>query len=824
MIRMNNNFLVSLLIIIGFFISESSFAQTISDPPISIEQLNQIKIEDLSDEQIAKIITEIEKKGVSLNEVETIARVKGVSSSQISLLKSRIEEVKLNGIRTESNESKNINNSNSNNNNEYLEQRIENPENENNNSQLDRIFGAKLFSNKELTFEPNLNIPTPKNYQLGSGDEIVIDIWGASQQTYKQEITRDGNINIEGLSPIYVNGLTLEEARKKIIKALSSIYQGLKPHRGTLASSHARISLGRLRSIKVSIIGEVNNPGTYTLPSMATAFNALYLSGGPSINGSFRNIQIIRNNKIYKTVDIYEFLRAGKGNNTVLREQDIINIPPFETRVALDGEFKIIGLFETKKEESLSDLIEYAGGFTADAYTHRLEVHRRTSREKLIADVSENEFSSFKMQNGDSVLVREILDRYANRVALDGAVYRTGNFSIEDNLTLKTLLLEKGEGLRQDAFLNRALLSRQKADLSKEMVSINLKKLLNDKIEDVILKPEDSIYVYSIFDLKQEEVVKISGEVDEEGEYPYASGMVLEDLIAMAGGFNFGASGAKVEISRITTADHGEKTGQLSKIFFFNVDKELEIENGEEFELMPHDEVYIRKSPDYEDPKKITINGEVLYPGDYSLSRGEERISELLERAGGLTKFAYIEGASLKRRINLSPTEILKREQLIAMDSTLDSLALRREFETISINLKSILDTNKKKFDLILKDGDEFFIPNELQTVSISGEVLNPSGASFTAEKRAKHYINSSGGFSSNARKRKTYVVYADGSAARTKHFILFKKYPKVKPGSKVIVPKKPDNKMKSQTWVSLAGAITSTLGLIVVAIIGSKK
>ena len=813
--KMNKKIFLLYFLALSFFSFDKVYAQATADFPISIEELKNIKVSELQDVQIEKLIKELDKRGMSFGELETIARLKGVPSTEIALLKQRIEEIKANGVKKGVSSDEDKTSFSTESPLDYLLQREEIPEID----QLDRIFGAKLFSNKELTFEPNLNIPTPKNYQLGSGDELIIDIWGASQQTYKLEIQRNGNVNIEGLSPIYVNGMTLEEANIKLIDRLSSIYQGLKSTRNRPADSEARISLGTLRSIKVSIIGEVNNPGTYTLPSMATAFNALYLSGGPSINGSFRNIEIIRNNKIYKTVDIYEFLRSGKGNSTVLREQDIINIPPFETRVALEGEFKIKGLFEAKKNESLSDLIDYAGGFTADAYTHRLEIHRRTSREKSIADVSMDEFSKFKMQNGDSVLVREILDRYANRVALDGAVYRTGNFSVEDDLSLKSLILQKGEGLKEDAFLNRALLSRKKADLTKEMISVNLRKLLNNQVEDIKLRPEDSIYVYSIFDLRQEEMITISGEIQEQGEYPFASGMMLEDLIAMSGGFNFGASGAKVEISRLVIEDKGEKTGQLSEIFYFNVDKNLEIEKGEEFELMPHDQVYIRKSPDYEEPKKIAINGEVLYPGEYSLSNGRERISALLERAGGLTKFAYVDGASLKRKIQLTPSEVLKREEMIAMDSTLDSLVLRREFETISINLEKILEKKDKRNDIILQDGDELYIPNELQTVSIAGEVLNASASTFEKNKRAKHYINKSGGFSSLAKEGRTYVVYADGSAKKVKNFGLFKVYPKVKPGSRVVVPKKPESKMDAKAWFSIGGALAS-LGVAIATVV----
>ncbi|WP_338393280.1 polysaccharide biosynthesis/export family protein [Fulvitalea axinellae] len=777
-----------------------------------------MKVDRLTDAQIQKISEEMKSRGVGITELESMARLRGVPAVEIAKLKSRLATVSTSssakrGVQQEQAEDSLAVTSDISVKKPVEEERLNK-----------RIFGTTIFNNENLSFEPSLNIPTPKGYQVGVGDELVIDIWGASQAMMRLPVESSGNINVEGVGPIYVNGLTIEEANSKVIGRISSIYEGLRKNGGRIPDTFAQISLGNLRSIKVTIAGEAYVPGTYTLPSLATVFNALYLAGGPNEKGSFRKIKVIRNGKPYKTVDVYDFLLNGNGKqNFVLRDQDIILIPAYETRLAFEGEIKTPGLFEAKSGENMNDLVRYAGGFTAEAYKHRLEIVRKGDRELSILDLAQDDFGKYKPQNGDSITVLKILERYANKVSLEGAVYRTGNFSLTEGLTLSKLILDKGEGLKEDAFLNRGIIYRKAEDLSLEAVSFDVRDVITGK-KDLALRRDDKVIVYSIFDLEGERNVNVSGEIRFEGEYAFAEGMTLGDLVGMAGGFKFGATGMRVEVARRNLEEEDQiKTGEIADIFYFDVDKDLRVKGeGNSFKLAPFDQVFVRKAPNYREAENVVVSGEVQFPGKYGLKEETERVSDIIARAGGLTNFAYVKGAALKRKIELSEIEIRRREQIMENDSSMVEDDFK-DFEFISINLKKILEKPQSNIDLILQDGDELILPHQLQTVSVTGEVLNPVGVTYVPGKSLKYYINAGGGYSIRAKKGKTFVVYADGSASRSKKFLFFRSWPKVEPGAKVIVPERPERKGNAQQWIGI-GTAAASLGLIISNIITSTK
>ncbi|MCG8475718.1 MAG: SLBB domain-containing protein, partial [Cytophagales bacterium] len=682
------------------------------------------------------------------------------------------------------------------------------------------IFGASIFNSPTLTFEPGINIPTPQNYQIGVGDELLIDIWGASQQTYQLSVEPSGNINIDGIGPVHLNGLTMQEANKRIIQKLSKIYAGLKPHGNQEPNTFAQVALANIRTIQVSVVGEAYRPGTYSLPSLATAFNALYFAGGPNKKGSYRNIQVIRDNKLYKTVDVYDFLASGRAqSNVMLRDQDIIIIPPFQSQIELSGEVQFNGYMQPKEGEPLSELIRISGGFTSNAYKTRLSVTRKNSKELELIDVKEEDFDTFSFRNGDKLLVSRILNRYKNRIQLAGALFRTGEFELTEGLTLREAIEKLGEGATEDAYMKRAALMRIDKFNEKEHIGFDLKEVLEGK-KNILLRREDVIRIFSINELKESETVQISGQVQFEGQVPYAKGMSIQDLIELSGGIKFGGTGMKVEVSRRLVQDKEYNDGNYSEIFQFNINKDLSLDKEDkDFKLHPYDHVFVRRAPNFSEERVISVEGEVQFTGNYSLKFEGERISDILLRAGGLTQFAYIKGASLKRKRKITDLEKQKNELLAQNDTTLNLDILNQEFEYVGIDMEKILNRPKSNQDLVLRNGDIINVPTELQTVSINGEILNPVAVTYKPNKKLNYYINSSGGYSSKAKKNKTYIVYANGTARRTKHFLFFNSYPKVEPGAKIIVPKKPKREAKPQLWISLGSSLAS-LSLVIITIV----
>jgi protein involved in polysaccharide export with SLBB domain len=720
-----------------------------------------------------------------------------------------------------------------------------------------KIFGYSLFNTMDLTFEPSINVPTPKNYVLGPGDEINIDIWGASQQNYQLIVSPDGYIIIDMIGPVQVSGMSIEEATGKITARLSSIYAGM---RGSNPNTFAQISLGNLRSIKVVLLGEVYLPGSYTLSSLAQAFNALYLSGGPNINGSLRNIQIIRNNKVIDSIDVYDFLFKGDiQKNILLNDQDIIKIDPYSIRVKVSGEVKRPLIYEMKSNETLADLIRFSGGFSEKAYSSRLKVIRNNPREKEILDFASSDFASTPLQNGDSVVVEPILERFTNRVEIKGAVYRPGEYAIQDNLTLLQLI-EKAEGLKGDAFLSRAVIYRTRENYTLETIPVDLALLMNGSFEDITLKREDIVNIPSIFDLQEEYYVQIDGEVRKPGQFPFMYNSTVEDIIMQAGGLLESASMARLEVARrVKDAEATTTTNKVAEIFYYQITKDLKLsEAGKKLVLEPFDRIFIRRSPGYEEQISAFIEGEVLFPGEYSISNKDERISDIINRAGGLTHEAYPKGASLIRVFRIGEKErakaiqsgemlrrsfmietnapgnlqndyntankLLDERKRVVLDSMITAATLYKDEQAIGIDLVKILAQPHSKFDILVQEGDRLIIPKQLQTVSLNGELLHPITARYDDRNKFRDYIRSAGGFTSTASRSKSYVIYANGSVDITRSALGIKNYPRLEPGAEIVVPKKEAvRKLSAGELVSLGSALTS-MGLLVVTLLNTLK
>lgn len=831
------------------FFTVSAFSQ---ESGLSQNDLSKLQVDQLTDDQIKSFVQRAEQSGMTEQQLENAALARGMQPVELEKLKTRIDKIKNEGdTKTDSDkfhdrsrsykttdENKQINKDDL----FQGKKRDETDQKEQSEDNLfdtltsktkktekkkpeEKIFGFSLFNNKKLSFEPSLNIPTPENYQLGPGDELIIDVWGASQQTYQQKISPEGSIIISNVGPISLSGMTIKDATGKIKKELSNIYAGL---RGASPNTFLKVSIGNVRSIKVNIVGEVSMPGSYTLPSLATVFNALYAAGGPSLNGTLRNVRVVRENKTIATLDFYDFLLKGEQkNNVTLQDQDVIFINPYESRVEVKGEVKRPMIYDTRSSETLKDLIYFTGGYTGKAYSQQIKIYRKTSRENRVVDVSLTQMDTFKIANGDEVMVDSILNRFENRVEIKGAVYRPGIFSLGDSLTLKQLIT-KAEGLRGDAFKNRAVIYRTKDDLTMEVVSVDLGSLLANSTPDVSLQREDLVVVPSIFDIKEEYKIDIEGEIRKPGSYPYVSGATVEDLILQSGGLLESASYARLEIARRIKNSVAENTSnQVAEIYQFQISQDLKLtEAASRFTLKPFDQVFIRRSPGYMIQALVKVEGEVAFPGSYSIANKMERVSDLVKRAGGLTPEAYVKGARLVRKLPIDEqmrAKALKRLRAQLKDSVKIDFTEENE-SAIGINLDKILANPQSGYDLFLQEGDLLRIPKELQTVRVSGEVLYPVTVRYKSGKRLKSYVSSAGGFGPQAKKSMTYIIYANGSVDRTHKILFFNAFPKVEPGAEIVVPRKPERKgLTTGEAVGISSAL-ATMGLVIVSLINALK
>lgn len=682
------------------------------------------------------------------------------------------------------------------------------------------IFGRELFTNKNLSFEPNVNLATPVNYRLGPGDEVIIDIWGVSEGVIRKRISPEGEIKVDNLGPLYLNGKTIDEAGEYVKRELSKIHAGILD-----GSSEVSLTLGQNRTIQVNIMGEVFVPGTYTLSSFASLFHALYSAGGISPIGSLRSIQVVRNGKKIADADVYDYLMKGSsGVDIRLMEGDIIIVPPYKSLVMVSGEVKRPVYYEMKEGETISNLLAFSGGFTGNAYKQNIRLIRLSDREKQIYNIDEMDYSVFRLTDGDSLYVGAVLDRYENMVEVTGAVYRPGMFQLNGAANTIKQLIKQAEGLRGDAFLDRAQLHREREDLTLELVPINLKGIMNGTVADLVLQRNDILYIPSIHDLIEEGLLTIHGLVARPGTYIYAEGITIEDLIIQAGGLLEAASTARIDVSRrIKDPKRTSETAVVGKTISLELKDGYIIGDMSAHYLQPFDEVYVRKSPAYFKQQNISVSGEVLYSGSYALSKKNERITDIVHKAGGITSDAYIKGAQLFRK--MTDDEIRKkREALRIARSVSDSTSVQfMDFPTIypvGIDLQTALAKPGSDFDLVLREGDVLIIPEYDNTVRINGAVMHPNTVLYRSGEGKKHYINQAGGYGDRAKKKKVYVVYMNGTVARLKG----NASKLIEPGCEIIVPTK--EAKQGMTTAQIIGMSTSvaSFAAVVAALVNVIK
>ena len=670
-----------------------------------------------------------------------------------------------------------------------------------------QIYGHKVFNSRALTFEPSENIATPQNYRLGPGDEVIIDIWGTSEDHLRQTISPEGSIMISQIGPVYLNGMTINDANKHIKNAFSKKYAGMED-----AETDIQVTLGQVRTIQVDILGEVATPGTFRMSPFASVFHALYRAGGINDIGSLRNIQVLRNGKKVAGVDIYEYLFDGKTNGNIrLQEGDVIIVPPYDQLVSIDGNVKRPMYYEIKPDETIKSLLEYSGGFTGDAYEGMVRLARQSGTENELYNIERGEFASYRLQDGDIITVGTILDRYANRVELKGAVYRPGMFAIGKDINTVSDLVKKADGVTDDAYTDRVLLYREGPDLELQIMALDLKDILEGRAKDVTLKRNDVLVISSIHELEERGALSIGGQVARPGSYPFAANTTLEDLIFQAGGLLEGASTARVDISRrIVDPTSTQQTQQISEIYTVSIENGLALNSGKGFKLMPYDHVEVRKSPGYNAQESVSVRGEVLFDGSYVLQKRNERLTDIIKRAGGILDEAYIKGAYLTRR--LSEDELASRREVLRLAMANsgpgmgDSIALSKidvsPTYNVGINLEKAIQNPGSHYDVVLQPGDELFIPEQQSTVKIAGDVMFPNTVVYEPGKKLSYYIDQAGGYGQRARKNKAFIVYLNGTVAKAKRGT------PIEPGCQIIVPSKPNT--SNTDWTKILTLATS--------------
>ena len=793
----------------------------------SLDMLKSMDIDNISDTQLSDLISQMDKKGVSMNQIDQYASSKGLSKTETEKLKSRIVRYndKNKGVKKRTLEVKD----------ELQDPDKLNPEmlkyyeaykqkQDSIKANKLEIFGLSTFKDVNLTFEPNLRLATPSNYVLGPDDELLIDVYGDSEANYNLFVTPEGKIKIPLAGVVSVGGLTIQEAKSVIKKRLSTIYGGIKSN-----STKVSIALGDIRSITVSVIGEVAYPGSYTIPSLASVYNALYVSGGPTEKGSFRKIQVSRGHSVIAVIDLYDFIVYGKQCNLKLQDQDVIKVLPYSNRVSISGEVKVPAIFEMKEFESVSNLIEFAGGFTENAYRERITAYRNTTKEKSVIDVTLPQFKTYLTESGDEFKVGKLLKRFSNRVQITGSVYRPGVYPLTKGMKVSDLLA-KADGLKEDAFATRAVVYRKNTKNLPEMTSFSPADALEGQ-NNLVLQREDSIHISSILEMKEDEFVYVSGEVVSPDRYPFAEGMTLKDAVLMAKGMTKKADKGEIEVYRqITDLKVLNENINKAAAYSFKIDKELAFsDSAANFKLKKEDRIMIRSIYGYEDMKQVIIEGEVKTPGNYILTSKNQRISDLVKMSGGLSSYAYPEGAYLIRKSLRTESEknLLKQvaknlgSKVKKQTESTDSLELKKqlfsETDIVGISLKEIIDNPGSQYDLILEEGDVLSIPKMLETVNVRGEVLMPNTVRYLKKSSFKYYVDAAGGFSSNALKKKAYVIHANGRVEVTKSFCGIKNYPNVYPGSRIIIPEKPiKEKMSTGEVISITTSVVSVAAIIV--------
>ena len=699
------------------------------------------------------------------------------------------------------------------------------------------VFGREIFSNKNLSFEPDLNIPTPKNYILSAGDELLINVWGDSELNLKLKVSPEGTILIPNLGPVSVSGLTIETAENRIRQELGRIMSTLSGNTDG-ANTFVSVSLSQIRSIKVNIVGEVVAPGTYTLPSFATLFNALYAAGGVNEIGSLRGIKVYRNSKEVAKLDVYDYLLNGKYNTNIrLEENDMVIVSPYDQLAVVRGKVKRNRIFEMKKGETLQQLLNMAGGFTGDAYKKDVRIKRKADSRYQIATVTEDKYPTFAMMDGDSLLVDSVIPFYENRLTVTGAVWRPGEYELNGAVHTVKGLINQAAGLKGDEFTGRAQITRLNPDFTTTVIALDIRGILNGTSPDIELKPEDILNIPSLFDLREPYTIKVSGAVNYvDTVLPYRNNLTVEDAIMMAGGLKESAATVNVEVARrIKDTKTYENSNRTAEVFNFELNDNLGLisvdgkNSNSVFTLEPFDEVYVRFSPGYQEQQVVKVDGEITFSGDYVLAEKNSRLSNIIAKAGGITPDAYVKGASLKRQ--LTEDEMRRLETLLQLSSnkqSRDSVALSLENiknYSVGIDLEKALANPGSAHDVVLRDGDELYIPQLQSTVKINGAVTYPNSVTYTEGMSVGNCLSQAGGYNDIARKY-PIVIYMNGKVATTKKcFIFFKRYPKVEPGCEIVVPTKTqrDRKTSLAEVLSIASSTTS-MAAMVTSIINTMK
>lgn len=856
----SSKFVFKIILILFFGIFSTSYAQI----PANVNAI--------TDAQLEQFLKQAESRGLSEAQIEAAALAQGYTAQDVVTIRERISRLKTNTAEKKADNAK-IDNVTRSQIGEVAERTEVAVSDKQELGKKAETFGSQLFNNKNLTFEPNLRLPTPKNYILGPDDELKIDITGYAYQHYDVKVSPEGTIKLESLSPIYINGNTIEQAKIKIIERLKTLFAGLKT-----GSLNVDITLGNVRTIKVTIVGEAQNPGTYSISSLATAFNALYLSGGPNSNGSFRNIQVYRNNVLIKKIDLYDFLLKGTlDDNINLSDQDVILIPFFQKKVEINGEVKRKGIFELKENDNFKDLLSYSGGFSEQAYTATININRNTNKERKLLTFDPNTEPNFITQNGDHFFVGTILDRFENKVEISGAVFRPGEFAIGEKIKTVKQLIQKAEGLREDAYLTRAILIREQENLDPIFIPLDIGKIMNGELPDVVLKRQDQLTIKSIVEIRQERKVKISGAVNNPGTFPYAENMFLRDLILIAGGLTDYAYLGRAILVR--------EQDNLDPIYIqVNLDK---IIKGEitDIELKKQDQLIIKSFTELKEDRKVDISGAVNNPGTFQYAENMS-IRDLILMANGLTDGATVKGVEVARRL-YNDESIDKSVEIITLDLSKDlshtgnlvklkpfdkvfirnlpnyevqqlvqingevnypgTYAIGNKAEHISniieragglrsegyikgakfyrnnilvfVDFEKALKKQNTASNLLLENGDRIEIPKEKQTITVAGEVLSPTTVAYQPNFNFREYIAQAGGFTDSAFVKKTYVRYANGSTNRTRGFAGIKDYPKVQQGMTIIVPKRSRVRMTSAERIAVSTGLISVSAVLLTLI-----
>lgn len=799
-----------------------------------------VMAQQMSDDQVIQYVKEANKSGKSQKQITTELLRRGVTKEQVSRIQQKYSES--NTVSNKSNEMpsqlrqrtlvddgggqrRTTDYSEVGMLDETVGGRVDNrADNTATTDNASQIFGHDVFTNRNLTFEPSINLATPVDYRLGPGDEVIIDVWGASENTIRQSISPEGTIQVSGLGPVQLSGMTVKDANAYLQREFSKIYSGIS---GSEPTSQIKLTLGDIRTIQINIMGEVAVPGTYTLSSFSSVFHALYRAGGVNKIGSLRSIKVVRNGKTIADLDVYDYLMKGKMKDDIrLQEGDVIIVNPYESLVRIAGKVKRPMFYEMKPTETVATILNYAGGFTGDAYKKAVRIIRKSGREHQVYNVDEMDYSVFRLDDGDSISVDAVLKRFENRVEIRGAVYRSGLYELSGTVNTVKQLIKKAEGLRGDAFLNRALLDRENEDLSHEVIAVDLGGLLKGTVADIPLQKNDILYIPSIHDLKEEETISIHGEVASPGTFLFSKNMTIEDLLVQSGGLLEAAATTKVDITRrIKDPKSTSFSSVLGKTYSFDIKDGLVVGGEGDFHLEPFDEVYVRKSPAYRKQQNVVVAGEVLFGGNYALVKKNERLSDLISKAGGITPDAYVKGARLIRKM----TEEEQRRQANAvrmarMGEGKDSISVEKlnisDTYTVGINLEKAISNPGSDFDLVLREGDVLFIPEYINMVKISGAVMYPNAVLYKRGESLRYYINQAGGYGNLAKKKKAYVVYMNGTVSRLKS----RDKKAIEPGCEIIVPSKEEKKRMSTAEILGMGSTTASIAAMIATMVNLFK